>query len=1038
MDNLKEAFSNKSNLLFLNGLYSRDVQIWEDESNNVLFVSPSSEKALGYSPNDFIANPNLFKKIIFSDDIKIWEERCKLISSEDIKKIQFRVLHKTGKTVWLEHSSQKILNSKGVLIGYYSSNRVVTNKKMSNQIIDKSSSMLFLWRNDEDFSVEFVSGNVERILGYSISDFLSGKISYNEIIHPECVDRVNQEINDNIKNRPKDFKHEPYRVITKNKNVIWVQDNTVVLEDEKGNITHFHGIVKDITNQYLTEIELRKSEQRLSYSLEAANIGSWELDTITNEFTYSNIVKELFGLNNGEYLGNYESFLENIHVEDRKKVQENTQNAIESSSSFEVEYRVIWPDGNIKWMLQQGKVFLDMDGNVTKMYGIIRDVSARISSNAFLVESEKRFKSFVENSPNGIVIHLEGRLLYANEMSKNLLKIPKTEKVIGTEIIKYIHPDEKETLLNRLKNVQEGIRKKPFFESRFICFDNTPIHVAVASSIVKYKDSKAIQTVFYNITSRKLAQDELRKSEERYRNVFSNSPLGILQFDKDGIITDCNEEFGTLIGTSREKLIGFNMPLSLIDNELREAIFNCLSKGSGNYENSYKSTISGKLTPVIARFNAIYSDTNEIIGGVGLVEDISERVKNEKLQKALFNISEIASKNISMKDLYLELHSVIKELMQANNFYIAMHHTEENIISFPFHVDEYDEHPEPKEFGNGLTEYILRTKKSQIITAERDKELQKIGEVELSGEFAQIWVGIYLKFEGAYRGVLVVQDYNNSDAYNDEDLKVLQFVSEQIIKTLDKKYADRRLRDSIKELSEAKKELEIINNNKDRFFSIIAHDLRAPFNTLLGVSEMISGDLKDMTMGEVSEISSVIHSSTQNLFKLIENLLNWSRIQMGSFQINPQILDIKNLTLDTIEILKYAAKEKNIEIVNEASEQSIYADEECFKTVLRNLINNAIKFTHRGGRVRVLTNKLQNQIQFTVEDNGVGMDKEVAKNLFNITSKTSTAGTENEKGTGLGLILCHDLVEKNNGTIWAESEYGKGSKFKFTLPIEKE
>jgi PAS domain S-box-containing protein len=822
------------------------------------------------------------------------------------------------------------------------------------------------------------------------------------------MDRVNSEIEYNIKTRSKNFRHEPYRVITKNKDIIWVLDSTVVQEDENGNITHFHGIVKDITTQYLTELELKKSEQRFSYSLEAANIASWELNLDNNEFNYSNKLNELFGFNNGETIKTYDDLLKFIQQDDRPNVKLLTQNAIDSSSSFEVEYRVNWSDGNVKWISQQGKISPNVDGTTFKMYGIIRDVSARVSSNAFLLESERRFKSFVENSPNGIAIHLDSKILYANEMAKTLLKVKPNEKYIGEDIRKYIHPDFRVEVFERLKTIKEGIRRKPYFESQFVCSDNTSIDVALASSVVEYKDTKAIQTVFYDITSVKKTQDELRKSEERYRSVFIQSPLGILHFDKDGVITDCNDEFAAIIGTTRNNLIGFNMPLRLEDTEVKNVISECLTKGGAYYQDTYTSVLTGKATLMIGRFNAIYSSDNEIVGGVGLIEDISKRAKNEKLQKALFKISETASKNITMKELYVELHHVIKELMPAENFYVAMHQKETNIISFPFHVDEYDEHPEPQIFGNGLTEYILRTKKSMIINAEMDKELQAKGEVELSGEFSQVWVGVFLEFEGMYNGVLVVQDYENANAYTEEDLRILQFVSEQIVKVLDKKYADRRLRESIEALSKAKKELEIINQNKDRFFSIIAHDLRAPFNTLLGVSELISGDINDMTMKEVREISSVIHSSTENLFKLIENLLNWSRIQMGSFKIDPEILNIEDLLFDTLEIVKYSAKAKSITIENKVSKQSIYADEECVKTVIRNLLNNSIKFTHRGGRIVIKSRELRDKIEISVQDNGVGMDKDVASKLFDITSKTSTAGTENEKGTGLGLILCKD------------------------------
>ena len=441
-------------------------------------------------------------------------------------------------------------------------------------------------------------------------------------------------------------------------------------------------------------------------------------------------------------------------------------------------------------------------------------------------------------------------------------------------------PDSMIEVERRLRRIVIGLRTRAFFDIQINKIDGTTLDVAVSNASIKYKGKNAIQTVFYDISKTKKVQEELRKSEEVYRNIFSHSPLGILHFDANSEITDCNEEFAKLIGAPRKALIGLNMITDLKDKKLINAVKKSLSEGSSIYEDYYTSVTSGYTLPVTVRFNAIYSDNKSIIGGVGLVEDISERKNSEKLQKALFDISEEAGRTTSMKELYVSLHRIIKTLMPAENFYVSIYNQVSNIISFPYHCDQYDKQPDKREFQNGLTEYILRTKRSNIIDSEAYQKLIESGEVEPRGKRTEVYVGIYLEFEGNYRGVLALKDYDNPKTYSEEDMKVLQFVSAQIIKVLDKKYADRRLRESVKELSEAKRELEIINKNKDRFFSIIAHDLRSPFNTLLGVSEMISGDMDDMSMREVKEISNVIHSSTQNLFKLIENLLSWSRLQM--------------------------------------------------------------------------------------------------------------------------------------------------------------
>ncbi len=787
-ETLKDILDKASSIFNLNDFYSRDMQYWEDENINILSVSPSCEKITGYTADEYLLSPKLFQSLIFSEDLEIWNERCKHIHINDIKKIQFRIKHKLGKTVWLEHNAQKIYNSDGEFIGIRSSNRNITNQKLTDEIINSSSSVLFLWKNEEGYPVEFVTPNVESILGYSMEEFLMGKVTYNSIIHSECVARVNEAISLNIKIKNKELKHKPYRVITKDKRIIWVSDNTVVKLDSNGKITHFHGIITDITKNYKTEKKLISNEQQFRFSLETAKIGSWGLDFASGKLNWSAQIEPLFGLQKGEFKGTREAFYKFIYHEDKRRVVNTVTKAIREQSYYEIEHRIVRKDGIIKWVLQQGKVFFNSNNEPHKMFGIIRDVT--------------------------------------------------------------------------------------------------------------------------------------------------------------------------------------------------------------------------------------------------------ERKQSQKLQKAVYDISEEASKTTSMKVLYKNIHEIIRTFMSADNFYIAMFNIKTRLISFPYYHDVSESIPEERTFAAGLTELVLKYEKGRVITSESYTKLAKEEKIEVIGKKPKVWVGIYLKFEGDFRGVLALQDYNNSNAYSDEDLKILQFVSEQIIKVLDNKYANRRLRESIKQLSESKKELEVINNNKDRFFSIIAHDLRAPFNTLLGVTEMISGNIDEMSKIEVKEISSIIHSSTNNLFKLIENLLNWSRLQMGTFQVNPKMLSIIVL-LETIEIVKYSAKNKNIEIDNKISEMSVYADEECVKTIFRNLLSNAIKFSHRNGKIKITSTEVNGYFVFSIEDNGVGIDNDIAKSLFDITSKTSTSGTENERGTGLGLILCKDLVEKNNGEIWVESEYGKGSKFSFTMPINK-
>ncbi len=233
------------------------------------------------------------------------------------------------------------------------------------------------------------------------------------------------------------------------------------------------------------------------------------------------------------------------------------------------------------------------------------------------------------------------------------------------------------------------------------------------------------------------------------------------------------------------------------------------------------------------------------------------------------------------------------------------------------------------------------------------------------------------------------------------------------------------------------KELNELNASKDKFFSIIAHDLKNPFNTIIGFSDMLIDEINSGNIVAMAKYAEMINTSAVQTMRLLENLLEWANSQRGKVVFNPVPIKLQALFKEEFRILNDMAIEKNIDLQWSISEALIIvADKNMIKTVLRNLISNAIKFTHKYGNVNVGTKIDNNNIIVSVADNGIGMTKETINKLFRIDADLSTRGTENEKGTGLGLFLCKEFVEKHGGKIWVESEEGKGSIFSFSIPLK--
>ncbi len=231
-------------------------------------------------------------------------------------------------------------------------------------------------------------------------------------------------------------------------------------------------------------------------------------------------------------------------------------------------------------------------------------------------------------------------------------------------------------------------------------------------------------------------------------------------------------------------------------------------------------------------------------------------------------------------------------------------------------------------------------------------------------------------------------------------------------------------------------ELKKLNSEKDKFIRILAHDLKNPFNSLLGFSDILSENLNNFDKEKTERYIHLLNQSLHNTYDLLEDLLLWSKSQTKNLQFTPQLLNVNDVFSGKIEHLKAHAHMKNITIkFHEADNIEMFADVNMIKIILRNLILNAVKFTHSNGAINIYAEKKDPFALITISDNGIGIDKKDIPKIWEITEKYTSVGTDGEKGTGLGLALCKEFIEKHGGRIWVESELGKGSDFKFTIPM---
>jgi len=270
-----------------------------------------------------------------------------------------------------------------------------------------------------------------------------------------------------------------------------------------------------------------------------------------------------------------------------------------------------------------------------------------------------------------------------------------------------------------------------------------------------------------------------------------------------------------------------------------------------------------------------------------------------------------------------------------------------------------------------------------------------------------------------------------------KDGKLLNGVLSSVVINVDHKNIILSTIIDVTERKQMVEKLKELNASKDKFFSILAHDLINPFNSILGLSELLTDEEITNSKDEIRKLSQLIHQSSEKALNLVKNLLEWSRSQTGRLVVKPQMFSSSELVQETAQLYAAAMANKEIKLKLElVNDLNIFADKAMINTVLRNLISNAVKFSYRNSEIRIRSEKMDGLALIKVYDTGVGIKQADLAKLFKIKSDFSLKGTENEGGTGLGLVLCSEFVRKNNGSISVDSVYGKGSIFSLSLPME--
>jgi PAS domain S-box-containing protein len=646
--------------------------------------------------------------------------------------------------------------------------------------------------------------------------------------------------------------------------------------------------------------------------------------------------------------------------------------------------------------------------NNTKAEARLKNLELELSSMDSIevetsLQKEMSFRKAIENAiPSGIaVVDDTGKQVYVNQSFCNMVGWDEDELLRKHPPYVYWAQQDIENINNALKQTLNNNAPKEGFDLVFCHKTGKVFNVnVIISPFVQENDKTFWLANVIDITERKKAEVALIKSKLLL--------VSSIESQKDTIIFSIDQGYRYLyfnkahwdsmkFAYNEDVKIGMNILDCISSDEDRKKLKDNVDRALRGESHSLIQTF-GKVNIASYEvfYNPILNEKNEIIGCTGLARNITDR------EQAVQALKESETK---FKEIINQINDVIIVFDEQGKIIIWNKGAEQicglkadEILNRNIVDIQYQFTPPPfndKELIENKIKDIITQQTSEVFNQTIDSEMITLNSENIRNIQSRVFP---IKLDGYNLFCTVIRDTT--------------------------------------EIKKYEKELQRISSDKDKFYSIIAQYLYNPFNLFQNFTKMMSAELDTLSIREIQKMVETMRKSATNLYSLLDNMLQWTRMNQGIISFNPQKLNFMKISRDSVSILKPNADAKNITINHFAADEiTVYADIFMLKTILRNLVTNAIKYTNGDGQIHISAQQTSSNVTISVLDNGIGISPDYLTKLFNISEIHTTLGSAEEKGTTLGLFLCKEFVEKHGGKIWVESKNGKGSEFKFTLPI---
>ena len=737
----------------------------------------------------------------------------------------------------------------------------------------------------------------------------------------------------------------------------------------------------DILNQSPVPIEIYDAEGRLE------NVNQAYLD--------------FWGIKKADALNRSELFnLSYIKEETKANIRSGKSARFEFEINFDLLKRLLPNETR-----NEGKCFfechinpwINSNSEVTGYIVQTTEISRHKRAQEVLLESEHKYRSLIEHSSDPIFsFNPNETYRFANEAFVRLLN-EKPQEIIGKTPHSVFSYDEAEKQLTLVRQVFKT-GEKGEIEVKIVAPSGETYFFLTMADPIKNDQGEVIYVtcISKDITKRKQTEEALAESEERFRSLYENSTIGLYRTKPDGKIILANPTLIKILGYSTfDELANRCLEKEGFERSPERKLFiEQIEKGNLAYgaETAWIRK-DGKTIYLRESCKAIHDSNGKTIYYDGTVEDITER----KLTERALQVTEE------------KFRRVVENSLSGMYFY---HLNSNSQLIFSG--------------ANPAADKIIGISHDLLIGKTIEEAFPKLAATPIPARLKSIAKGEFeaQEFEIEYERENTVGFYCVQAFQTENDTITVHFTD----------ISERKRTEKL--LEEQAIELQKINSTKDKFFSIIAHDLKSPFNAIIGFTDLLLTNFNHLDEDTLLKGIKTIESASHQAYKLLENLLLWAQNQTGRERYNPEMLHLNKQIRESVHILESTALNKGIRIVNNITDNYyILADRNMIDTILRNLISNAIKFSYSGANVFITANDSDGEVNISVSDHGTGISQGKLAAIFEIDKRTTTVGTENEQGSGLGLVLCKDFIVRQGGKIWVESTLGKGSTFTFSLPL---